>query len=90
MVIGPRSASAACGQLLDAIRQQTLRHVDQPPLNDAVAVAKTRAVGDTVSWAHKDGEENDICALDSVTIARHVFTVRAHIVVDHDPLANIY
>jgi phage terminase large subunit-like protein len=90
MVLTPRDVSAACGQIIDAVRQETFRHLGQQPLDDAVGVAKTRPISDTVSWAHKDGFENDICALESATDARYVHVIRAPIVVDYDPMAYIF
>jgi len=42
--------AAACGQLLDAARDGTDRHIDQAQLTTAVLGAKTRPLGDAVAW----------------------------------------
>lgn len=82
--------AAACGQLLDAVRQATMMHVPAQPMDAAVAGARTRETGDTIAWSRKDAAV-DICPLVALTTARWAFETRAHLVVDdYEPLENIF
>lgn len=70
--------AAACGQIIDAVRQGTLRHVGQRPLDVAVAGAKTRQTGDTIAWSRRDVDV-DVSPLVAVTVARWAYESRAHV-----------
>ncbi|WP_199444465.1 hypothetical protein [Umezawaea beigongshangensis] len=82
--------SAACGQLLDAVKQSAVHHLGQDPLDDAVAVAKVRETTDAIAWARK-GAEADISPLVAATLARYALRVRAPLLVadDYDVLDSI-
>lgn len=67
--------AAACGQLLDAIAQESFRHLDDPDLNAAVAGAKTRPVGDVEVWGRRNAA-SEISPLTAVTVARRVYLTR--------------
>jgi len=69
VVLGGIDMAAACGQILDATRQSTIRHVPAKQLDAAVAVAKTRRTGETIAWARTD-RAVDITGLVVITEAR--------------------
>lgn len=71
--------AAACGQFADAVRQNTLRHIDQVQLNVAMAGARSRPLGDAWAWARK-GADVDITPLVAVTLARWAHATRAHVI----------
>ena len=60
--------AAACGNLLDGIQRQTVRHLNDPELNGAVHAAHTRPLGDAWAWSRKDSSTN-IAPLVAFTIA---------------------
>lgn len=59
---------AASGQLLDAVTDERLTHMDQPELNAAVEVAKQRNLGDGWAWARRTSKGN-ITPLVAVSLA---------------------
>ncbi|HZN76013.1 MAG TPA: hypothetical protein VFC00_30650 [Micromonosporaceae bacterium] len=71
--------AAACGQFADAVRQGTLRHIDQVQLNVAMGGARSRPLGDAWAWARKAAEV-DISPLVAVTLARWAYVTRAELV----------
>lgn len=73
--------AASCGQMIDAVSQATLRHIDQFQLNAAVAGAKTRPLGEAWGWGRKVSGI-DISPLVAVTLARYAYESRAHLVQD--------
>jgi hypothetical protein len=85
------SMAAACGQLIDAVRQETLRVVPSDDLDDSAVGARTRLSGDTIAWAPKDSR-SVIAPIVSLTVARWAYETRAHLVVDanYDILASFY
>lgn len=91
IVLSAADMSAACGQLLDAVRESTIRHIGQPPLDASVSGAKTRESGDTVAWARKNAEA-DTCPLVVVTEAQWAYKTRAPLLVeeDYDVLDSFY
>lgn len=86
-----REVAAACGAITDAARHDQLRHLDQAPLNAAVAGARTRPLGDTWAWARKTSG-TDISPLVALTVAKWAHDTRVHLVPvdDYDPVANIW
>jgi len=68
-VTNAATMSAACAQIIDAIRQESLRVVPATQLDEAVAGAKARATGETIAWARKDSAA-DISPLGALTVAR--------------------
>lgn len=57
----------ACGQFYDAVIGSQVRHLDDVPLNTAVAAARQKSAGDAWKWA-RDGFA-DISPLVAVTLA---------------------
>lgn len=90
-VLSAAEMTASTGQALDAVRQATVRHIGQQPLDAAVAGAKTRETGDTVAWSRKDADA-DISPLVTVSLARWVYEARAHLVLaaNYDVLESVY
>lgn len=83
--------TAATGQMLDAVRQSSFRHIGQSELDASVAGAKTKVLGDTVSWARKESDA-DTCPLVAASLARWVFDARAHLVrnATYDVLTSVW
>ncbi len=83
--------AAACGQLIDAVRQKTLRYVPSEHLTPGVKAARTRKVGETIAWSRGGDRSVDISGLVSITEARHVFYARQNVarLDDYDPVADI-
>lgn len=82
-VLNGTDMSAACGQIIDAVRQATLRHVPSEQLTTDVSVGRTRKVGDTIAWSG-----SGITGLVAVTEARWCFYTRREAVKrpDQDPV----
>jgi hypothetical protein len=85
------SMAAACGQLIDAVRQGTLRVVPSDDLDASVTGARTRMSGDTIAWAPRDSK-SDTAPVVAVTVGRWAYETRAHLVIDadYDVLMSIY
>jgi hypothetical protein len=66
-VIG-RWHAHACGQFFDAVATDRLRHLDQIPLNVALAGASQRRFGELWLWSRKD-LTTDMCPLVACTLA---------------------
>ncbi|WP_103061578.1 hypothetical protein [Actinomyces qiguomingii] len=62
--------AAACGSFYDAVMEDTLRHLDTPVLNSALAVARKRSLGDAWAW-HRKNAAADITPLVACTLALH-------------------
>lgn len=61
----------ACGSLFDAITDsKTVRHLNQPDLNNSVRGAVWRSLGDAKAWSRKEAH-TDPSQLISVTLALH-------------------
>ncbi|MFI6103171.1 terminase [Streptomyces sp. NPDC051310] len=73
-----RDVAAAAGQFYDAVAEQRLTHVDQPPMATALAGADKRPVGDGWAWARR-GVSVDISPLVASTLALWGHSERAHI-----------
>lgn len=76
-----REAAAAFGAVVDAIRQDKVRHRDQTALNTAFTGARTRPLGDGTAWARRTAAA-DISPLVAVTIADAAYAARAHLIED--------
>lgn len=89
--VGGLDMSAACGQIIDAVRQADVRHIGQQPLDLAIAGARTRELTDTIAWARKSADA-DISPLVVITLARWVYAERAHLIqaADYDVLASVF
>ena len=80
--------AAACGQIINATRQHTM-HVrpdeDDPEiLDEAVAGAKTRRMGDTIAWARAD-EDSETSPVGAMTVARWAYYLRKDAAAKHAP-----
>lgn len=58
----------ACAGIFDLVREQHLRHANYPELNDAVAGAVKRTVGERWAWGRK-ASSTDISTLEAATLA---------------------
>lgn len=83
VVIGGTDMAAACGHILDDVRQSAMRHIGQQQLAAAVAGAQTRQVGDSMAWSRK-AAETDIAPLVALTAARWAYVTRVD-AVKHEP-----
>lgn len=90
LVLGSTEMSAACGQLLDVVRQRALRVVAHEALNAAVQGAKTRESHDTIAWSRKTAD-SDICPLVASNAAMFTFKTWQPLIVveDYDVLDSI-
>jgi len=79
-----REVAAACGALVDAAKQDQLRHLGQTELNTAIDGARTRPLGDAWAWARKHSSA-DISPLVAVTLAKWAHATRAHLIVREPP-----
>jgi hypothetical protein len=84
-----REAAQACGQFYDAVTDTaSLRHLDQAPLNVALAGAQQRPLGEAWAWTRKGGV--DISPLVAVTLAAWGLAVHGRPDPPTDPLDNIW
>lgn len=61
----------ACAQLVDAVAARSLRHLEQPPLDDAVLAAARLYVGDAFRWRRRTPlAPVDLSPLYAATLAR--------------------
>jgi len=67
--------SAACGQIIDAVRQKAFRVVPAEQLDAAVVGAETSSRGDSIAWARKDSNA-EISPIGSLTMARFCHLTR--------------
>lgn len=67
--------AAACGQIVDAVRQKSFRVVPHPHLTEAVAGARIRQSGEVIAWA-RQGSDCDISPVVALTVARWAYTSR--------------
>jgi phage terminase large subunit-like protein len=68
-VTSARDMAAACGQMYDSVVSGQLRHLEQPALNSALALARRRRIGDGGwAWSRKDSDV-DITPLTTATLA---------------------
>lgn len=79
----------ACGQMADALRQGTVRHIDQGPLTAAINGARTRRNGD--AWQlDRTGSLADVSPFVAVTLARWALVVRGPAVLDDYDIADSF
>lgn len=62
--------AASCGAFYDAVMEDSLRHLDTPVLNSALAAARKRSLGDAWAW-HRKNASTDITPLVASTLALH-------------------
>lgn len=78
--------ATAYGLFVDAVRQGTVTHVDDAPLNKAVAVAESRPLGTGSAWEVRT-DEADVSPLPAATEAYWIYVTRAHLVkTERDPV----
>jgi phage terminase large subunit-like protein len=65
---GAGAMARACADLLDAVNDRGLRHRGQPALDDALAGAGRRQLGDGWAWSRRRSDV-DICPLVAATLA---------------------
>jgi hypothetical protein len=75
---------AACATFARAVTDTLVAHLDDPRLDDAVAVARRRFAGDGWRWSRRDSD-GDISPLYAATVARHLLATSDE---PYDPLAN--
>lgn len=76
LMTGPDMAQA-CGQLYDGARDQAYRHLGDPLLEQALAGAGRRIVGDSWAWKRRTSS-SDICPLVAVTAALWSLSTAKH------------
>lgn len=77
--VSARQVVAGCGNFYDLTTTKRLRHIDQIPLNAAIAGAKKRALGDAWAW-HRRDTTVDVSPLVAATLA-----LQAHIAPELQP-----
>lgn len=82
-----RDVGIACAGLVDAVAQATVRHGPQPELDQAVAGAKKRPLGDGAFAFGRKASTVDISALQAVTLALWAVT---HPLADMSPINNVW
>jgi hypothetical protein len=81
----------ACGDIVDDVRNERVRHIDQAPLTVAIEGTQSRPLGGDggFAWARRNSTSN-IAPWCAVTLARRTYHARADQVSEsYDPLANI-
>lgn len=66
--VSGRQVATACGRFFDLVVSDQLRHIEQAPLNAAVAGAKRRRLGDAWAW-HRRDTAVDVSPLVACTLA---------------------
>lgn len=79
--------ATAYGLLVDAIAERRFTHVDDKPLNAAVAGAQIRPLGSGTTWDYRSAV--DVSPLQAVTLAHWLYVTRAHLVA-RDLAPNIW
>jgi hypothetical protein len=70
LLTSTRDVGQACGAFHDAVRDDKLRHLDDPRLNLALNSARKRPLGDSGAWAwHRKDSTTDITPLVAATLA---------------------
>ncbi|MFF6836021.1 terminase large subunit domain-containing protein [Streptomyces sp. NPDC012438] len=89
VVVRGGDMTEACGQLADALRQGTVRHIEQAPLTAAVNGARTRRVGD--AWVlDRTASLVDVAPLVAVTEARWALLAKGPAVLDDYDIADSF
>lgn len=79
VIVGASAMAQACGAWFDAVIEDHIRHLDQGPLNLALAGARQRHFGDEAwKWSRKDSTV-DISPLVAITIADYAFALYGHV-----------
>jgi hypothetical protein len=83
-VISTRDVVAACGGFYDLAMNNGLSHPDQPVLNEALASARKRPLGDAWAW-HRKVTATDITPLVAVTFAAYGLSLKPQRTGDSKP-----
>lgn len=67
-VVNAQENAQACAALVDAVEEQTFRHLGDERLTNAIRGASTRPLGDSFSWARRSSSVN-IAPLFAATLA---------------------
>ncbi|MGW3992366.1 hypothetical protein ACWEF6_02650 [Amycolatopsis sp. NPDC004772] len=91
VVLNSTDMAAATSQILDAVKQETFRHLGQRELDASVQGAKTKVTDFSELWVRKD-LDSDTSPIGALTFARWVFESRAHLARDanYDVLESVY
>lgn len=81
-------AAAAFGLFVDACRTGRLRHLDEAPLNVALAGAGTRSLAGGATWDHRSPVE--VAPLQAATLALWAYLTRAELLSDYDVLESVW
>lgn len=84
-----QDVAAGCGQLADAVRQGTLRHIGQELMETAIRGVKTRPLGDAWAWGRRVSNV-DISPLVAGTQARWAYETRAHLIEEDYDVADSF
>jgi len=68
VLLSSREQAQACGYIYDAVEQDTIRHIGQRELSDAIRVAVSRPLGDAWAWSRRNAT-GDISPLVAATMA---------------------
>ncbi|WP_393057721.1 terminase [Streptomyces sp. LN549] len=86
-VMRMNDVTEACGQIADAMNQDTVRHIGEPQLTAAVNGARTRKVGD--AWTlDRTKSLTDVAPLVAVTLARWALLTKGPTVLDDYDVLN--
>jgi hypothetical protein len=89
VVLRGGDTTEACGQLADALRQDTVRHIEQAPLTAAVNGGRTRRVGD--AWViDRTASLVDVAPLVAVTAARWALLAKGPAVLEDYDIADSF
>lgn len=80
--------AAAYGMFVDAVHQERLVHLDEGPLNVAVAGAEIRALGCGTAWDYRGPV--DVSPLEAATLAHWAYVTRAGVPDDYDLLESVW
>lgn len=70
--------TAATGQILEAVRRASFKHVGQREFDAAIGGAVTRQTSDSIAWSRKEAS-SDITPLVAFTLAKWIYEARAPI-----------
>lgn len=77
VLMSARDVGQACGMFFDYVRDDKLRHLDDPRLNSALGAGRKRVMNDSGAWAwHRKDSTTDITPLVSSTFALWGFESR--------------
>lgn len=80
--------TAAAGQILEAVRQASFKHVPEREFDAAICGAVTRQTSDSIAWSRKEASA-DITPLVAFTLAKWIYEARAPIL-NYDVLQSFY